>query len=313
MRETSKTAVRGLYEYCWVKAKRQQVLVCGAAILTIPLTLAPIELQRRLIDDAIGQRDTELLIFLAGLYAVAILAQQAAKFLYNLLRGRLAERLCVVLRERVLATAPQLSDDDGALVSMLTTEVEPIGGFGGDAYSQIVTEGGVLLAILGYMLYTEPMLGVVAALAFIPQAIATPLVQARINARSAQRLEELRTIGSDVIDAAAGEDRASERAIRRIAVLYLIRMKIFWLKFGLKAGLNMLDHFADLAVLAFGGYLVILGESQVGVVIAFLSGLHRLRSPWRTLISYFRVASEAQMRFGKLAERVALLDGPSRS
>ncbi len=297
---------RALYRFIWRNSSRLQILTCGVALLTLPLTLAPIELQRRIIDDAIGGQAVDLLLTLVVIYAAVVLAQQIVKFVYNTLRGRTAEHLCRIMRERLISTPTDEDVDDGTVVSMLTGEVEPVGGFGGDAYAQVVTEGGVLLTIFAYMLYTEFWLAVIALVAFLPQALATPLVQDRINEQSAKRIAEIRSIGSDVLEAKDGDGASEERALERTGTIFDIRMLIFRLKFGLKALLNLLDHLADLAVLGAGGYMVINGQTEVGVVVAFLSGLSQLRSPWRTLVSYFRVSSDAQLRFKLLKQRISL-------
>lgn len=297
---------RTMYRFFWQYSSRLQWITCGVALLTLPLTLAPIELQRRVIDDAVGANSLDLLITLIVIYAVVVLAQQIVKFVYNVLRGRIAEHLCRTIRDRLIEAPMEEDIDDGTVVSMLTGEVEPVGGFGGDAYAQIVTEGGVLITIFAYMLYTEFWLAVIALVAFLPQALATPLVQDRINAQSSKRIAEIRSIGSDVLDAKGGDTESEKRALKRTGTIFDIRMLIFRLKFGLKALLNLLDHMADLAVLGAGGYMVIQGETQVGVVVAFLSGLSQLRSPWRTLVSYFRVSSDAQLRFKLLRERIDL-------
>ncbi len=294
-----------LYRFIWKNSARQQIVACLVALLTLPLTLGPIELQRRMIDGAIAGEDLEALLFLVGIYAVVVVLQQVVKFTYNVLRGRLSENLNRVMRGRIVSQVEATEElDDGSTVSMLTGEVEPVGGFGGDAYAQVVTEGGVLLTIFAYMLYTEFWLAVVAIAAFIPQAIATPLVQDRINAQSAKRVAEIRAVGGDVIDARKGDRRKRDIAKERIKRIFNIRLLIFKLKFGLKALLNFLDHSADLVVLGFGGAMVIAGQTEVGVVVAFLTGLDRLRSPWRTLISYFRVLSDAQLRFSMLREKI---------
>jgi ABC-type bacteriocin/lantibiotic exporter with double-glycine peptidase domain len=298
---------RELYRFVWSNSSKLQFLTCGVALLTLPLTLAPIELQRRIVDDAIGQKALDVLLTLVLIYGVVVLAQQIVKFVYNVLRGRIAERLCKIMRGRLIAAPLDEDVEDGTVVSMLTGEVEPVGGFGGDAYAQVVTEGGVLITIFAYMLYTEFWLAVIAMVAFLPQALATPFVQDRINEQSAKRIAEIRSIGSDVLEAQEGDKASEKRALKRTGKIFNIRMLIFKLKFGLKALLNLLDHMADLAVLGAGGYMVIQGETQVGVVVAFLSGLSQLRSPWRTLVSYFRVSSDAQLRFKLLQERIDLV------
>ena len=303
--------VTDLYRFIWRNSSRLQLITCAVALLTLPLTLAPIELQRRIIDDAIASKDVELLTLLAGIYVVVILLQQGVKFSYNVLRGRISEHLNRTMRNRIIAGAGEDGSDveDGATVSMLTSEVEPVGGFGGDSYAQIVTEAGVLLTIFAYMFYTEFWLAMVALIAFIPQALATPLVQDRINEQSAARIKEIRAVGSDVLDAKNGSEAKRKSARGRIKRIFNIRLLIFKLKFGLKALLNFLDHTADLIVLGVGGFMVIQGQTEIGVVVAFLSGLDRLRSPWRTLISYFRVLSDAQLRFGLMRQKMNIFGG----
>lgn len=293
-----------LYRFIWGNSSRQQLVACAVALLTLPLTLGPIELQRRMIDGAVAGNNLDKLIQLVIVYAVVIVLQQIVKFTYNILRGRISEHLNSVMRSRIVAHSGDEGIDDGATVSMLTNEVEPVGGFGGDAYAQVVTEGGVLITIFAYMLYTELWLAMVAIAAFIPQAIATPLLQDRINAQSAARVEEIRAVGSDVIDVRQGDETKRKSARGRIKRIFDIRLLIFKLKFGLKAVLNLLDHSADLIVLGVGGAMVISGDTQIGVVVAFLTGLDRLRSPWRTLISYFRVLSDAQLRLGMLRDKM---------
>jgi ABC-type bacteriocin/lantibiotic exporter with double-glycine peptidase domain len=259
-------------------------------------------LQRRIIDDAIATNDQLLLVTLVIIYAGIVIAQQIIKYIYNVLRGRISERICRILRAMIIdrSKSDVEHDDDGTILAKLTGEVEPVGGFGGDAYAQLLTEGGVFLSVTAYMLYTELNLAFVALLTFLPQLLTTRFVQERINLQSAKRIDEIRTVGSDVIAARSGARSRARRALGRVRSIFNIRLVIYRLKYVLKAVLNLLDHFADLAVLAAGGYMVIVGDTEIGVVVAFLSGLAKLRSPWRTLISYFRVCSDALLRFRKL-------------
>jgi len=311
---------RRLYHHIWKSSAKKQIGVCAIALLTIPLSLAPIELQRRIIDNVIELSDITLLFWLSGIYAAVVLLQQLVKYAYNYFQGRFSESVIRHMRENILDSLPPVDSsagnekglsageadkrDDGTVVSMLTSEVEPIGQFAGNAYAQLVTEGGVLIAILGYMLYTEYWLAIVAIAAFIPQAIATPLLQNKINEQSAKRLAHIRAVGDDAIAISRGKDR-QKSGILRILKMFKYRLIIYRLKFALKAFLNVCDHLADLAILAVGGYMVIVGQTNIGVVVAFLSGLSRLRTPWRTLVAYFRQVSDTQFRFDLLRRKLA--------
>lgn len=297
--------MKELYTYIWQSSSSSQISACLVALLTLPLTLIPIEIQRRIFDDAITPNNLNLLIWLVVTYAAVIITQQLIKFTYNMLCARAAEKTIQDLRSKLADSTSATSDsDDGSLVSMITGEVEPVGSFAGNAFAQVITEGGVLLVIFGYMLYTEFALAWVAAAAFLPQALLTPIVQNQINQQSKKRIEQVRAVGDDTLAVSTGLDIPDSRLPRRIGAIYLLRMIISKLKFGLKAILNLLDHSADLAVLGFGGYLVIIDQTEIGVIVAFLSGLGQIRTPWRTLINYFRVASDAKLRFSLLSEHL---------
>lgn len=51
--------------------------------------------------------------------------------------------------------------------------------------------------------------------------------------------------------------------------------------------------------------MVMMGETQVGVIVAFLSGFDRLSSPIRELISFYRVAAQASVQHRLIGEWMA--------
>jgi ABC-type bacteriocin/lantibiotic exporter with double-glycine peptidase domain len=79
-------------------------------------------------------------------------------------------------------------------------------------------------------------------------------------------------------------------------------MRFFLAKFALKSLLNLLNSAGPATVLILGGYLVIQGETQVGVLVAFLSGFERMSSPVRELISFYRVAAQASVQHRMIAK-----------
>ena len=310
--KVNRVDVRRLYRFIWSSSASRQTLCCAVALVTLPLTLLPIELQRRLIDDAMGAKNLKLLIILISVYGLVITLQQVVKYIYNVLTGKISEHVIRTLRVSIVDDLPTDYGDpdrkEGAVVSMLTGEVEPVGGFAGRAYGLLVTEGGVLLAIFAYMLYTQWALALVAFIAFIPQTLTTPFVQNWINTQSAKRIGLLRDVGDDAVDISQGDESGESPAIGKISSIYAVRLIINKLKYGLRALLNLFDHAADLAVLGFGGYLVIKDQSTVGVVVAFLSGLSQIRDPFRSLITYFRVLSDAALRFRMLNDEFPALN-----
>jgi len=54
---------------------------------------------------------------------------------------------------------------------------------------------------------------------------------------------------------------------------------------------------SEITVLLVGGWLVIEGDTELGTIVAFLSGLQRVRDPWRDLVTYFRQVSDARVKY----------------
>src|SRR5258705_10302324 len=80
-----------IYSFIWRTCRRGQLMVCLFSALLIPLAAVPLELQRRMVDTALGNKDLRLLMFLGLLYLAAILAQQALKYGLNIARGWVVE------------------------------------------------------------------------------------------------------------------------------------------------------------------------------------------------------------------------------
>lgn len=57
-------SARALYGYIWRASRSQQTIICILTMIISPIPMAYLELQRRIVDDAIPQRDVHLLPFL---------------------------------------------------------------------------------------------------------------------------------------------------------------------------------------------------------------------------------------------------------
>lgn len=75
---------RHLYTYVWKVSRTQQIRLCLLTVLIFPLSLAPLELQRRIVDDAIKNGLTELLWMLGGLYLLSLLLHGGLKYARNI-------------------------------------------------------------------------------------------------------------------------------------------------------------------------------------------------------------------------------------
>jgi ABC-type bacteriocin/lantibiotic exporter with double-glycine peptidase domain len=275
--------------------------------------MVPLELQRRIINQAVGGEQIELLLSLGGAYLAVVLLQGGLKYCMNMQRGHVSECLIAELRKgisrRTIAAnreGPGTADVDqqtGTTVAMVAAEVEPLGGFAGESFSVPIVQIGVLLSVVAYMIVVEPYLALAGLAVFVPQAIVIPLVQAVINRRNKRRVELIRDVGDTIVETAGDDGRPfsahedTSGLKRKIGLIYGLRMQVYKLKFGLKFFRNLVNHMSEIIVLLAGGWLVIEGETELGTIVAFLSGLQRVRDPWRDLVTYFRQASDARVKY----------------
>ena len=79
--------------------------------------------------------------------------------------------------------------------------------------------------------------------------------------------------------------------------IYGVRLRVFKLKFGLKFLVSGLQSVGVFTLLFVGGIMVLHGKTEIGIVVAFISGLDRVIDPWRELIAFVRSTSAAKVQF----------------
>ncbi len=309
------TPASSLWRYIWRMSGWHQVAVCSLAVLVAILGIVPLELQRRLVDDAISKQNLDLLVTLASIYGAIIILQGVIKLGLRMYEGWLSESAIAHNRRHLTRlyaedqTGHHDPDDknannNGRAVSIIGGEIEKLGGFVGDGLSQPIVNSGMLIFGLGYMLSVEPIVGLIGVIALIPQVALVPVIQKRINALIEERVTKMRDVSDELSQLAPGKKNTQTVDEINDGVLRLFdnRMKLFLLKFGMKALINFLNALAPICVLVGGGYLVIQGETSVGIIVAFISGFDRMSSPMRELLSYYRVASQAAVQHRLIAK-----------
>ena len=192
------------------------------------------------------------------------------------------------------AGAPQR----GTLVTMLAAEAEAVGSFAGSAISSPVVQIGTLVSVIGFIVASQPWLGLLALVVVVPQAAIVLAIQSRINRRVRERVQACATRPT-------GSRRATSRASRTrswptSAPFTQTRRRIFLLKLSSKFALGAISALGKVGILFLGGWLVLEGRSDVGTVVASLTGLTRIEGPWRDLVSFFRTASTVRVKYAML-------------
>ena len=306
-----------IYQYIIKHSFRGQVLVIILTLALLPLTPIPLELQRRILDEAIANRDADLLWKLAAFYIGALALAAGLKFAMNIQREFIAARIVHSLRNSLYyciytITPPSKLNkqdvdqvDEGAVVSMLTNEVQKLGGFAGSAFSGPLLQIGTVIVVLGYMFWVEPLVATIALALYSPQFVIVPLAQARLNNITRESALTMRDLGGFIVDNA--EDSLLGREppptfMDLIGHILGLRKKFVLTKNIMKSVNNVLIALGPFGVIVYGGYLVINGETQIGVILAFVSGLERLGGPIRTLIGLYSEVAFARMRYDMLLD-----------
>jgi ABC-type bacteriocin/lantibiotic exporter with double-glycine peptidase domain len=234
----------------------------------------------------------------------------------NIYRSYVGEKAVRSLRFSVQTLARRLPTDQagaeavGIETSMMLAESDPIGSFVGVYLSEPLLQGGILASIFGYMVYLQPEMALVALAVFAPQLVFVPLMQAAINRRVAARIATLRDVsGGLILDVAYADGIASGAAQKhRIDRVFHLNMGVFKLKFSMNFLMNLLHHFGTASVLAVGGWFVVHGQTEVGTVVAFVSGLSRINDPWGDLVNWFRDLTVTGTKYNLIASAIRDID-----
>lgn len=291
-----KNTDRTLPKYIWKMSGKHQLTLCVMAMIATLVNLIPLELQRRIIDNAIEERSLEALINLGIAYAIALLAYQIIKFLFRIYQGWVAESTIRNTRAELIkihSQNPEIDDEEGQSISVISTEVESIGTYVGEHISDASSNIMMLVGVTVYMFIIEPAIALYALIFFIPQIALVPFMQRLLNRLIKKRVELVRTLNTEILDISS-PIKSPPKIIKSI---YLNRMRFTILKYTMKALINFLNTLGPLTVLIYGGYLAIEGETTAGVIVAFLSGFQRMSGPIRGLISFYRLTAQTQVQY----------------
>jgi len=299
-----------IFRYIFAVSWPHQIALVILTTVTFLLEVAPLEIQRRVVNDLVKGRTFSWVVILCAAYAGVVIIQGSTKLLLNVYRAWVGENAIRDLRRHVLAylrvarVAAPGPEARGVGAAMIVGEVEPVGGFVGSSLSEPLLQAGILLSVLAYIVHLDRWMAAAAFALFVPQLVFVPLMQGAINRRAGVRVWVLRQLGVSTVDAhaaSAEHDRSDGRRIDRVLQL---NMGIYKLKFSMNFLMNFCSHLQVVAALLIGGWMVHTDQLEVGGIVAFISAVGRLNDPWGDLVNYFRDLSITQVKFGLLADRV---------
>jgi ABC-type bacteriocin/lantibiotic exporter with double-glycine peptidase domain len=298
-----------IYRYVWEASGWHQLPLVVLTVCVSLLEVVPLELQRRIVDDAVKNRDYGFILVLCAVYLGTVLFQGGAKLILNVYRNWVGESAVRELRRRVHALVEATSaassslEAEGVQASMIVAEVEPVGAFVGGSVSEPLLQAGILCSVVAYMIHVDYRMAAVAILFFIPQLIFVPLMQRAMNRRTRVRVRIIRRLSVSVIEG-GGDPARNQADDERIDRVFRLNMGIFKLKFSMNFLMNLSTQLQIIGALAVGAWAVLHEELEIGGVVAFISGIGRITDPWGDLVNYFRDANLNQVKFGLLRDAI---------
>ncbi|MEM6887363.1 MAG: ABC transporter transmembrane domain-containing protein [Pseudomonadota bacterium] len=319
-----------LFRFIWRHSKRDQVILLMVTSCLFPFLYLTLELPKRIINDAIGAQSEDMTVLgidmsqisFLGLLCIAfllsVLLHGLLKMRVNTMKGVLAERMLRRLRFGLIAQMLRFPKpyfqrtSQGEMVTMITTETDPMGGVMGDALAQPVLQAGQMLTILTFLFLQSFWFGL-AAVALIPlQGWLIPKLQRQINLLNKKRIREVRLLAGVIGESAAG---ASDLRLHggwrhrlaistdRLSRLFDLRFEIYQKKFFMKFINNFITQLTPFFFFSVGGYLVIQGTVSLGALVAALAAYKDLSSPWKELLTYYNTVQDMMLRWDTLREK----------
>ena len=263
----------------------------------------------------------QMLFALSMVFLLLVIINGLFKLYINTYKGRLGERMLRRIRfelvDRLLRFPPfQFKRMKSAEVAtMVKDEVEPLGGFIGDAFVQPALLGGQALTAMIFIMVQNVWLGLIAAvvvgiqLAIIPRMRRRLLILGRERQLTARQLsgrvgEIVDGIGTIHIHDTSNYERADIAA--RLGRIFKIRYDLYQWKFMVKFINNFLAQVTPFLFYMIGGYLALRGRLDVGQLIAVIAAYKDLPGPLKELIDWDQTRQDVQIKYSQVVEQFSV-------
>jgi putative ABC transport system ATP-binding protein len=320
-----------ILHYSW----REQVYLVVVTLISFPFLYYSLDLPKLIVNRAISGKEfpqhflgmeldqVPYLILLCCIFLALVLINGWFKLHLNVKKGQVGERMLRRLRyqlyERVLRFPLSHFDRTatGQVIAMMTGELEPVGGFIGDAFALPISQGGTLVTIFVFMFVQDPVLGAAAVALYPLQGYLIPKMQRIIRRLGRERVRKVRVLSDRVAEtiSARAEIRANDAAAyqladisHRLGEIYDLRFEIYNRKFFVKFLFNLIGNFTPFLFFLIGGYFVIKGELSFGALVAVLAAYKDLSSPWKELLDFYQNQQDVAIKYEQVVEQFHVPD-----
>ncbi len=310
----------------------QQAFVITLAVVSQPFLYYSYDIPKNIIntitrwrphpfDIGIAELHLDHLTYLwvlCGLYFVMVLVNGGFKYWINRYKGQLGERMLRRLRFELYKRLLRFPSSyfkrvsTGEIIPMITSEVEPLGGFIGDIFAQPAVQGGTLITTIVFMFAQDWILGLASLSLYPIQGYIIPKMQRKVNLLGKQRVRTIRRVADRTGESTfgSGEILTHDNAryqlasfARLLGTIYDIRFEIYQRKFFVKFLNNTLNQVTPFFFYAIGGYLTIRGSLSAGALVAVIAAYKEMSAPWKELLDYYQQFQDTKIKYDQVVEQ----------
>lgn len=261
-----------------------------------------------------------LLLGLSSLFLFFVVVNNGFKYWVNIAKGVLGERMLRRMRFDLFSMVLRFTPDtlrtvkSSETATIIKDEVEPIGGFIGDAFITPALLGLQAATALFFIMVQNIWLGLMALAMIAIQFTIIPRLRRQLLHLGKQRQLASRELAGRIGEVLDGIEvvhvhnaYAWERAEigGRLFGLYSIRLKIYNRKFAVKFLNNFLSQVTPFLFYAIGGYFALRGTLDIGQLVAVISAYRELPPPLKELIDWDQQRLDVQVKYDQVTQHFA--------
>lgn len=315
---------RSLFYWILRRHRPMQLFLLFIIVLSLFFKVFPLEMQKRIINEAISLQDIKLLYWYCGLYIGAVIIAGLLKYAINVLQVYLGQKILVEMREELYNHVLQLplhfyrKMQPGTVVSAMTAELNAIGFFLGGAIAIPLTSILTFVVFIWFMFALNPLLALLSLGIYPVELFVIPYLQNKYNKLNTDRVRTTRAMANVVNESISGiheiHGNASYGLEKKklstfVDSLYQLMKKLFMVKYGIKFVNNFFQSLGPFVLFLVGGYMAIHGEFTLGALVAFLSAYEKVYDPWKEMIEYYQSYQDAHVRYNQIM-KIFDLDPP---
>ena len=308
---------RPLFSWILPGNLKLQLLLLLIIVVMVFARVLPLEMQKRVVNEAINLRNVDLLVIYCGVYLIAVVCASGLKFLTSVIQTLISERTTARMRKDLYAHILTLplgffrKTQAGMVVNSLSAELTLPGNFVGLSIAAPVTNFLTLMAFAGYLFWLNWLLALV-SLSIYPLAILLlPMLQRRVNQANKKRVDASRIFSSRIAETVSGIHEIQGNGAHAIEnskygrmVDKLQKIRIGWslYRFGVKSMNGFFTSLGPFLVFILGGWLAIKGQLELGALMAFVSAQEKLFDPWKELVEFYQVFQDGSVTYQRTME-----------